>query len=294
MLFTLLNIVIPVVALAGVGFLLGRRHAGRRDMAFINHANVTVFCPALVFSALMANPVSLGDGWPLVAGGTLIVVVPGLLLYWLTPKGISRQAFLVTGMFRNTGNVGIPLMVLAYGNDLLGDIVLLFVLSNLLHFSLGLFILSRGESTWLWLRNPNIWAAVFGVVCAPYVDFFPQFVLTSVELLGQVVIPLMLFALGVRLSEGRITQVITALRINLIYFAVGAVCLPLIIWMLPLTPEWTRLIILAGLLPPAVLNYLLTEQYNMDAQTVANVVLFGNVLAVLTVPVVVWLTLAWI
>ena len=140
MLFTLLNIVIPVVGLAGVGFLLGRRHSGRQDMAFINHANVTVFCPALVFSALMANPVSLGDGWPLVAGGVLIVVVPGLLLYWLTPKGISRQAFLVTGMFRNTGNVGIPLMVLAYGNDLLGDIVLLFVLSNLLHFSLGLFI----------------------------------------------------------------------------------------------------------------------------------------------------------
>src|SRR5690554_2343717 len=126
MLFTLLNIVIPVVALTGVGFLMGRRHSARPDMAFINHANVTVFCPALVFSALMANPVSAGEGWPLIAAAILIVVVPGLVLYWLTPAGMTRDAFLVTGMFRNTGNVGIPLMVLAYGNDMLGDIVLLF------------------------------------------------------------------------------------------------------------------------------------------------------------------------
>lgn len=210
MLFTLLNIVIPVVALTGVGFLMGRRHSARPDMAFINHANVTVFCPALVFSALMANPVSVGEGWPLIAAAILIVVVPGLVLYWLTPAGMTREAFLVTGMFRNTGNVGIPLMVLAYGNDMLGDIVLLFVLSNLLHFSLGLFILSRGGSSWLWLRNPNIWAAVLGVICAPYAHLFPGFVLTSLEMLGQVVIPLMLFALGVRLAEGRITQVMTA------------------------------------------------------------------------------------
>lgn len=294
MLLTLLNIVLPVVALTGVGFVMGRRRDRRPDMTFINHANVMAFCPALVFSALVANPVSLGDGWPLIAAGILIVVVPGLILYWISPKNMSRRAFLVAGMFRNTGNVGIPLMVLAYGNDLLGDIVILFVLSNLLHFSLGLFLLSPGRNSWLWLRNPNIWAAVLGVACAPYAASIPDFVLTSTDMLGQIAIPLMLFGLGVRLSEGRITQVVMALRINLIYLAVGAVSLPLIVWMLPLTPEWTRMIILSALLPPAVLNYLLTEQYNLDAQAVASIVLFGNVLSVVTIPVVVWLTLAWV
>lgn len=294
MFLTLLNIVIPVVALAGVGFVLGRRQSHRPDMAFINHANVSVFCPALVFSALMANPVNLSEGWPLIVAGVLVVVIPGLVLYWLSPDTISRRAFLVAGMFRNTGNVGIPLMVLAYGNDLLGDIVILFVLSNLLHFSLGLFLLSRGDNSWEWLRNPNIWAAVLGVACAPYGHLFPGFVLTSIEMLGQITIPLMLFSLGVRLSEGRITQIATALRINLIYLAAGAVCLPLIIWLLPLTPEWTRLVIMCGLLPPAVLNYLLSEQYNLDARTVANVVLFGNVMSVVTMPIIVWMTLTWI
>src|SRR5690625_5147117 len=126
MLLTLLNIVLPVVALAATGFAMGRRQATSPVMGFINHANVMVFCPALVFSALMANPVSLNDGWPLIAAGILIVVVPGFVLHGLRRGTVSRQAFLVAGMFRNTGNIGIPLMVLAYGNDLLGDIVLLF------------------------------------------------------------------------------------------------------------------------------------------------------------------------
>src|SRR5690625_4263172 len=108
MILTLLNIVIPVVGLAGIGFLLGRRQAQPPDMAFINHVNVSVFCPALVFSALTAHPVAISDSWPLIAAGALIIVVPGFLLFWLSPATISRRAFLVTGMFRNTGNVGIP------------------------------------------------------------------------------------------------------------------------------------------------------------------------------------------
>src|SRR5690625_3161029 len=126
MLLTLLNIVLPVVARAATGFAMGRRQATSPGMGIVKPANVTAICAALVFSALMANPVSLNDGWPLIAAGILIVVVPGFVLHWLRPATVSRQAFLVAGMFRNTGNIGIPLMVLAYGNDLLGDIVLLF------------------------------------------------------------------------------------------------------------------------------------------------------------------------
>lgn len=294
MFLTLLNIVLPVVGLTAVGFTMGRRQKTAPEMGFINRANVMVFCPSLVFSALMAHPVSVVEGWPLLIAGTLVVVLPGLVLYGLRPAGISRPAFLLAGMFRNTGNVGIPLMVLAYGNQLLGDIVILFVLSNLLHFSLGLFLLSRGRDSWGWLGNPNVWAAVLGVACASYARRIPDFVLTTLEMLGQITIPLMLFTLGVRLSQGRITQIGTALRINGLYLVAGAVCLPVIIWLLPLTPEWKRLVILCGMLPPAVLNYLLTEHYKMDAAAVANVVLFGNVMSVVTIPVVVWFTLAWV
>src|SRR5690625_5201292 len=294
MIFTLLNIVVHVITVCLMGFIFGRRQARTPNMDFINYVNVHVFCPSLIFSALLSNPVDLSSGWALIVAGTLVIVLPGIILHFMQPAGISRQAFLVPGMFRNTGNVGIPLMMLAYGKEHLGDIVLLFVLSNSLHFSLGLFLLSGKGNRWLWLKNPNVWAAVFGILLAPYKQYIPGFVETSVDMLGQITIPLMLFSLGVRLSHDKIAHIGLALRINLLYLVAGAICLPLIIFTLPLTADWTRFIIMAAMLPPAVLNYLLCEHYKVEPQTVASIVLLGNVISVVTMPIVIWLTLVMV
>ncbi|MFA5520810.1 MAG: AEC family transporter [Castellaniella sp.] len=293
MLLTLLNIVVPVFAVAGLGFLVGRHHGKPPAMGFINHTNLNVFCPALIFSALVNNPVNLAHEWALVAAGVLIIVLPGLVLMWVKPAGLSMPGFLVPGMFRNTGNIGIPLMMLAYGERLMGDIVLLFVISNGLHFSLGMFLLSRHSNRWLWLRSPNVWAAALGLALASHRAWIPEFVLVTTEMVGQITIPMMLFALGIRLSQDRISGIRFALRINLVYLAAGLLCLVAILWLLPLEPDARRLITLCACLPPAVLNFLLCEQYRIDPATVANVVLFGNVMSVVTIPAVIWFTLNW-
>lgn len=294
MFLTLLNIVLPVVAVAGLGYWFGRRQAKPPQMEFINHANVTVFCPAMVFSALLDNPVNVLDAWPLVVAGSLIILLPGVLLLLIPHPTKTREAFLASGMFRNTGNIGIPLMMLAYGKDQMGGIILLFVLSNLFQFSIGLMLLSHGRGVWEWARNPNIWGAVLGLALAPLHDHLPPFFTTSVDLVGQITIPLMLFSLGVRLSMDRIEQLGLAFKINCLYLLAGLLSLPIIWWMLPLTPEWMRLVAFCAMLPPAVLNYLLSEQYDVEPRLVANVVMLGNVMSVATMPLVVWATLTWI
>lgn len=294
MLLTLLNILVPVFAIAGLGYLFARRQSSAPNMDFINRVNVNLFCPALIFSALAANPVDVSSAWVLVVAGVGIVVVPGLLLALVRPAGISQPAFLMTGMFRNTGNMGIPLMLLAFGREQLGDIIVLFVLANTLHFSLGLFLLSREQGYWRWLRNPNVWAAILGIGLAPIHAQIPAFVDSTLDMLGQVAIPLMLFSLGVRLAHGRITQWGMALKINALYLSVGALSVLLVVWWLPLTQEWIRLLVVTACLPPAVLNYLLSEQYQKSPAAVANVVLVGNLLSVITMPIVMGLTLAWL
>lgn len=290
MLSTLLNIVVPVFAVVAVGFAFGRRQR-HADMGFVNLANVAVFCPALVFSALIDNPVQLGTSWPLMLAGVLVIVLPGLLLCLFRFQGLERRTLVLGGMFRNTGNIGIPLMMLAYGEDQLGAIIILFVLSNLIHFSLGLFILSRDAGRWLWLKNPIIWSAVLGMLLADHPSLLPEFVYTSAGLLGQMAVPLMLFALGVRLSGGEMGDLGLALRVNLSYLLAGAASLLLVAWWLPLSADWLRLLALSVMLPPAVLNYLLCEQYRCQPDKMASIVLLGNALSVLTIPVVIYLTL---
>src|SRR5690606_12546907 len=102
---------------------------------------------------------------------------------------------------------------------------------------------------------------------------------------------LMLFSLGVRLSQDRIDHLGLALRINGMFLLAGAVSLGIVLWLLPLTPEWARLVALSAMLPPAVLNYLLCEHYKVEPKAVASVVLTGNLLSIGIVPLVVWLTL---
>jgi len=155
-------------------------------------------------------------------------------------------------------------------------------------------VLSGKGNRWLWLRNPNVWMAVLGITLAPHQQYVPAFVSTSVEMLGQITIPLMLFSLGVRLAHDRVSQIGFALRMNLLYLAVGAISAPIILWLLPLSSEWQRMIILSAMLPPAVLNFLLSEHYNASPQAVASIVLVGNVLSVAVIPLVIWFTLTYI
>ncbi|MEG3027246.1 MAG: AEC family transporter, partial [Aeromonas sp.] len=158
---TLLDIVIPVFAVVAFGALYGRLRGGA-ELGYVNRANIELFTPALVFSALIKFPLALGDHLPLIAAGALVILLPGLLLSLFRLKEMERAALILPAMFRNTGNLGIPLMVLAFGEQQLGAIVILFVLSNLLHFSVGIFLLSANASRWLWLRSPMLWAALAG------------------------------------------------------------------------------------------------------------------------------------
>ena len=174
----LLNIVIPVFAVAGLGALYGRLRPGG-DLGYINRANIELFTPALVFSALVKYPLDLAAHLPLVAAGALVILLPGLLLALLRLKEIARAALILPAMFRNTGNLGIPLMVLAFGEQQLGAIVILFVLSNLLHFPVGMFILSASSSRWGWLRSPVLWAAFAGLLVANLHFPLPEYLVTS-------------------------------------------------------------------------------------------------------------------
>ncbi|WP_204383268.1 AEC family transporter, partial [Aeromonas veronii] len=119
----------------------------------------------------------------------------------------------------------------------------------------------------------------------------PEYVVTTASLLGQISVPLMLFALGIRLMEGELDHLGLALKCNLLYLLAGGLSLLLAIWLLPLKTEWIPLLMLSVSLPPAVLNYMLCEQYHCQPDKVASIVLGGNALSVLVIPLAVWLAL---
>ena len=110
-------------------------------------------------------------------------------------------------------------------------------------------------------------------------------------MVGDIAIPLLLFALGVRMTSVRFTDLRLALLIALSRPAVGALLAWAIARLVGLGERESAMFLVFGALPPAVMNFLFAERYAQEPARVASIVLVGNLAAVITLPVALALAL---
>ncbi|HEU4621867.1 MAG TPA: AEC family transporter [Burkholderiaceae bacterium] len=284
------GIVLPVLLVILTGFLYARR--AEPDMRAINRLNIELLCPLLVFSALASKEFDLLAYRGLLLGALVIVLGSGLLA-WPIAKllKVNWRTFVPPMMFNNCGNMGLPLAVLAFGAKGLGPAVAVFVVSNTLHFTLGQFLVNRQAQLRTVLHSPMIWATVLGTVVALIRLPVPAVIMVPAKLLGDATIPLMLFALGCRMT----TVSLRGWKIGFI----GAIVCPLtgiliallVADVLRLQGQERGLLFVFAALPPAVLNFLVAEQYKQEPDKVASIVLLGNIGALAFVPLGLYLGL---
>jgi predicted permease len=181
--------------------------------------------------------------------------------------------------------MGLPLALFAFGPQGLGAAVALFSISNLIHFSLGSRITSAQSSTRELLLSPLMLASALGFASAASGVRPPDMLFSGLKLLGEAMVPLMLFALGVRLTQLRRRDVPRGLLGAFARPLVGLVVALPLAWALGLEGTARAQLILFAALPPAVMQYLLAERYGQEPERVAAMILLGNALAVLSVPV---------
>jgi predicted permease len=284
-----LDIVLPVFAVVLVGFLYARRHAP--DMAAANRANLDIFVPALIFHAMSGKAFRLQDFLNLALGGTLVVLGSGAIaLLAARLLRIQWRTLVPPMMFVNSGNMGLPLAVLAFGQEGLPAAIVLFLVENCLHFTLGLRMLDRHASLWRFLRMPMILATLAGLAVSLSETAVPKAIDEATGLLGQVAIPLMLFALGVRLKDADLSHWQIGLLGALLRPVGGVACALALIPLLHLQGGQSAQLILFAALPPAVLNYMIAERYDQEPALVAAIVIWGNLASALAIPAV----LGWI
>jgi predicted permease len=285
MFIRIIPIVFPLFAIAALGYFVARRT--RPNLDDVNRLTMDVFVPALVFGALASKDFRIGE-YGVLAAATFVVVIGSGLLGWAAARafGFASKTFVPPMMFNNCGNIGLPLAVLAFGEQALAPAVVMFMVSNFLHFSLGAWLLDHGTRlTTLW-RIPSVWATLLGLaVSAAEVELWPPFVQT-VKLLGDVTIPLMLFALGVRLADARYDSWRVGAIAALARPLIGVVLVAPLLFVLDLPLQQRALLLVFGALPPAVLNYIFAERYRQEPEKVASMVLIGNLAAVVILPIV--------
>jgi predicted permease len=280
----LLAIVFPVFAIVGVGYLYSRWR--QPDMTAANHINMTVLLPALIFHVLSGKDFQLAQyGW-LALGAAAVVLGSGLLALPVAKAArVPFKTFVPPMMFSNSGNIGLPLAVFAFGEAALPAAVVLFLVENGLHFTLGTWLMDHRAPLRKVLLQPIVAATLIGIAFSLFRWEVPGPVRETISLIGQASIPLLLFALGTRLTRidfgewriGALGAVLCPLT--------GVIMVLLVRPFLDLTPLQQSLLLVFGALPPAVLNYLVAEQYRQEPGKVASIVLIGNLAGFISLPI---------
>ena len=289
--FQVAAIVAPLFLIVSIGYLYGARH--RPEMQITNRLIMDVFMPALIFSVMIGDDFHIGQYYWLMLGGASLMLISGLLAYLLANAlGFSWRSFVPPAMFSNWANLGIPLYVLTLGEVALGGGIMLVVVGNVLLFTIGTYIFSDRLSGFEILRTPIIIAVLLGILFNISNIPIPGLLAKPIAMLGQVTIPLMLFSLGVRLTRVNWNDFSVGLTIAVFCPLVGVSLALLICQFLPLSELNQNILILFGVLPPAVVNFMLAEQYDCEAEKVASMVLVGNLASIISIPVVLYLLLS--
>jgi malate permease and related proteins len=279
----LAGIILPVFSIIALGWLYARRT--KPDMAVTNRISMNVLAPALVFSALSSKDFDVAANKLLLVGSVGVVLGSGLLAWPFARLMRSNvRTFVPPMMFNNCGNMGLPLAVLAYGAAGFSPMVALFTISNLLQFTLGVWIIDHHARFGNLVRNPMVIATVLGFAFAVIHPPVPEWLSVAIKLVGDALIPMMLLSLGVRLYEATFADWRIGVVGGLVCPLTGLAIAALLASALDLDHTQQGLLILFGSLPPAVLNFMVAEQFRQEPGKVASIVLIGNLLSIVFVP----------
>ncbi|EGR3945806.1 AEC family transporter [Vibrio cholerae] len=286
----IIAILFPVMSLVLIGYLIGLWL--KPDFRPINRINMEAFVPALVFSSLVNMPLDTQQT-PLLLAALIAVLIPGILMLLVCRfGGWSFKTWAPLHMFRNSGNLAIPLFTYAFGETALLSAVLLFVVSMCLHISLGVAMLSKGSVLKTVLTAPVFLASSLALLLnlSGISVWSPLYNATA--LLGQAAVPVMLLSLGSQMMNLRLAGLKVGIISTSQSLLTGACAFALIYFFIPLPPLQLRMMVLFTMLPPAVMNYLFAERYHIEPAQVAAMVLFGNFFSLFSLPILLFIALS--
>ncbi len=155
-----------------------------------------------------------------------------------------------------------------------------------MHYTLGILILSSYKKPLEVFRLPLIYATIIGLVISAVEYEIPITIGRSIELLGDISIPAMMFALGYKLSELKLTKIWLSFLFGSMRIFLGFFLGIFFVRLFRLEGISAMVMILQSSMPPAVFNFVLAEKYKKDSETVASIIMAGTIVSLITIPLI--------
>jgi hypothetical protein len=286
LIFTVLKIISPIFFLGIIGYFWGKTKI-EYPMRFVTNLTMNIALPCLVFTSLMNTQIETNLLSSIVFATLISYILLALICFsFVKLMKFDIPTFLPPMIFGNTGNLGLPLAFFAFGNDGLSYAIIIFAIMIILSLTLGIWIISGDKNLTKLFKEPIVWCAVLGAICLYFNIKTPIFITNSLELTGQIAIPIMLITLGVSVARLKLTNLtrgfsIVCFRtfICLLFSISVALALNL--------PEVAAAVLILQLTTPiAVTSYLLSEKFNRNPNDVASVVIISTLMSVFYIPII--------
>jgi len=284
---SLLETVGPVFSIVALGWWLAGR--SRMDLPTLSTLALLVTSPALMFSVLSGAEVDF-ERWGVLVAGTLWIALgtAALAVLYLRFAGSNRRGLLLPAIFWNAGNLTLPLARLAYGDPGLEAAAVIYVTIAILNSTVGLWIAKGENGLSEIVRMPLAYGSIGGLALAISGGTLPRLVMDPIEMLAAMAIPLLLLNLGMHLRslalrDIRHTVIVVAIRV-----AGGAICALLFIAQFGVTGVDRKVLLLASIMPSAVINVIIAQRYSRDPALVASAVVLGTLVSLVTIPLVLY------
>lgn len=282
--FTVLEITAPVFLLAAIGF--GWVKVGiEYQVRFVTQLAMTLSVPCLIFTSLMKTEIDPQALTKLSLASVAAYAAVSVVAYLMVRLGkLDLRTFMAPIIFGNTGNLGLPLALFAFGEVGLGYAVVVFAIMAIWSFTFGVWLVAGGGSLVKVVKEPLVGATVLGGIFLWQGWETPVFLTNALELIGQMAIPLMLITLGVAVARMHPGHIKRATWISLVKLLL---CFG-IAWVVG---QWFELdkvafavLVIQISTPVAVTSYLLAEKYGADSESVAGLVVVSTLMSVVAIP----------
>lgn len=280
----------PTLIATAIGWAWGRFGPGL-DRERLTDLIMQIGAPCLAFHGLVS--VDLPPELMLRMAGATALSLAGFALFAapiLLSARLPLRTFLAPVVFGNTGNMGLPLSLFAFGETGLALALCVYAVAAVLQYSVGIAIWSGRVSLAAMLRTPLSVAALLAVAVITMGWEVPTWILNTTDLLGSLAVPLMLLSLGVAIGELRIARFGRTAGVALLRLALGCSVGFAVAHVLGLRGPAHAVLVLQSSMPIAVFNYLLAQRYGRAPDEVAGAIVVSTLLSLLLLPVL----LAWL
>lgn len=285
------SILAPVFICVGIGY--GWARSGRSFDVDLITSIVTYFgTPCLVFYALAKVELDLSKLWDMgiaaiAANLAFLFVGSAVLAIFKLPQ----RAFLQALTWPNVGNVGLPLCLLAFGDEGLALAVAFFTVYVVLQMTVGVSFVSGNFSIKSVLKMPVIPATIFASIFLFGDLVVPAWIFNTTKLIGDLTIPLMLFTLGVSLASLKIGSLKTAFWLSSLRLGMGFGVGVALACIMGLSGAAAGVVILQCAMPAAVFCYLFAQRYGQRPEEVAGLVIVSTFMGFAVLPALLWYVL---